>query len=433
MEKQTKTFMAFTFGCKVNTYESEAVCEELLRAGYLQVKKAPADIYLVNTCAVTNNAENTCLEKIRSLSKNFPLSKIAVFGCFAQLHPEKIREIPHVQVLVGSDSKDQIAAMLNNIKPVENVKKSLRNAAYEELSISSFSSKIRAFVKIQDGCDNFCSYCIIPQTRGKSRSRKHEDILKEISRLVPLNYKEIVLTGIDMGSYEDGPEYHLEELIEDILQLKNKDFRLRIGSLEASQINDRIISTYASNPRLVPHIHIPLQSGSEKILELMGRKYSLDAFYQLTAKLKSQIKDLALSTDIIVGFPNESEDDFLQTCAFVKKVGFMRLHVFPYSLRPYTKAAYMKDQISRMCSKNRVRVLEGIGQKLAEEYKESYYGRQVHLLIEEELDKVNNMRVFRGYSENYMDLKITSDRDMMGKMLLVKLAPGEYLTDYKEE
>lgn len=428
--KKNKTFNITTFGCKVNSYESESIKESMIRHGYEYTEDKQADIYIFNTCAVTSVAEKKCLKHIKSAARNHPDCQIVALGCFAQLHAERIKDVPNIKVLIGSSNKDKIVDFLESEDAVVKVKQDMRLASYEELKINYFGSEIRAFEKIQDGCDNFCTYCIIPLTRGKSRSRKCSDILEEIKTLANNGYKEIVITGVDMGSYEDG-DINFSQLIEKILKVEPKTFRLRIGSLEASQFDEKMIELFSTNQRLVPHIHIPLQSGSEKILESMGRKYDLNEFYKLTQRLKEKVKNCAFSTDVIVGFPGESEDDFIDTCEFIKKIGFMRLHVFPYSPRPYTKAARMKNQVDRACSKNRVRTLVGIGDQLAAEYIDKFIGKRLTLLVEEELKSEAGQRIFRGYTENYLDLKVKSNSDLLGKYISVVVNGKEFIEDYK--
>jgi len=430
MEKN-KTFNITTFGCKVNSYESEAIKEKLVSEGYAFTNSKKADISVFNTCAVTLVAEKKCLRHIKSVARHNPKCQIVALGCFAQLHPEQLEGIPNVKVLIGSSYKDEISEYLANPQRVINIQRNLRLANYEELKIHYFGSEIRAFEKIQDGCDNFCSYCVIPLTRGRSRSRKCQNILDEVHDLATNGYKEIVITGVDMGSYRDD-DIGFSDLIEKILQVEPKTFRLRIGSIEASQFDEKMFRLYVTEHRLVPHIHIPLQSGSEVILEKMGRKYDLDEFYNLTARLKKEVKNCALSTDIIVGFPGETDDDFLQTCNFVKKVGFMRLHVFPYSPRPYTRASRMENQVNRSCAKNRVRTLVDIGEDMSRAYLHKFMGENLILLVEEELEPIDSLRVFRGYTENYLDLKVKSTEDLLGQWLEVTIDNKDYIEKYKK-
>lgn len=421
-----ESFCLITFGCKVNAYESEAIREEMEKAGFLYVKEPPSTYIIVNTCAVTLTAEKKDMEKIRSLCRLYPSSKLVILGCFSQLHPEKLLPFAAAELILGTKERRKIPELLKLGQKYDKVDKNSRLFSYEETPISAFRSDYRAFLKIQDGCDNFCSYCIIPLTRGISRSRKEEDILKEANRLALNGYREIVLTGIDVGSYADGDE-RLSGLVSKLLEVAPASFRLRIGSLEMSQVDERLIGLFKENKRLVPHLHLPLQSGSERILELMGRKYDLDGFYQLLTKLKKEIPGLALSTDVIVGFPSETEEDFLKTCEFVQKAGFMRLHVFPYSPRPYTKAARMAEQLPMSLKKERVRRLTKIGEELAAGYLASYQGKTLNVLLEEELPPVDGLRVFRGYSENYLDLKVKAKENLLGQVISAPYLGGGYL------
>ena len=413
------TFKTITLGCKVNSYESEALKEQLLAAGFKYSDEEKADIYIVNTCAVTQVAEKKDMMKIRSLAKNYPDSEIVVMGCFAQLHPEKIKDIKQVKILTGTSNRSMITSNLikqnNSILREENSRK----FSYEEQEISKFSSEVRAFVKVQDGCDNFCSYCIVPLTRGKSRSRKKENILNEISNLAKNGFKEIVITGIDTGSFNNGPDYTFSDLIEDILNVEPKTFRVRISSLEFSEVDEKLIDILKNNKRLVPHLHLPLQSGCERICHLMNRKYDTDGFKKLVLRLEKEVDNFAVSTDVIVGFPSETEDDFMETYNFIKDVNFMRLHVFPYSRRPLTKAYYMKDQVDRSIAKDRARRLISLGEELANKYLDKFVGKTLNLLVEEKLEDKNGGHIYRGYTENYLDLKVFSKENLYGKLLKV--------------
>lgn len=415
------TFSLITFGCKVNAYESEAIKEEMIKAGFVYKEEVPADLIFINTCAVTLVSENKAMEKIRSLGRNYPSSRLIVLGCFAQLHPERIKAVPEVSLIIGTKDRKQIVnlvkGILNEKEQEVLVDKNSRLFSYDPVSISHFNASVRAFVKIQDGCDNFCSYCVIPLTRGKSRSRDKDEVIQEIQRLVDNGYKEIVLTGIDIGSYSDHG-LRLDDLVYQILHTVQGQYRLRISSLEMSQIDARYIALYKNEKKLVPHIHIPLQSGSERILELMNRKYDLNHFLEVVKILKEEIPDVALSTDVITGFPSETEKDFLDSVEFIRKVGFMRLHVFPYSRRPYTKADKMKEQLPNAVKKDRARRLIKVGEELAQEYFDKNIGKELNVLIEEKLaDNNDGSSTYRGYSENYLDLKVRSADDIVGKMV----------------
>lgn len=347
-------FKIITFGCKVNAYESEGFKEDLLSKGFVEAKNdEEADICIVNTCAVTSTAERKCLQAVRRMSKANPNISIGVVGCSTQINKDKYLEISGVKTVYGNTEKSRVVQDLIKEVNTDNVLPSIRHVEYDAQTITKFGHEVRAFVKIQDGCDNFCSYCIIPFTRGNSRSRKAQDIVDEIQLLINSGYKEVVLTGIDMGSYKEPIDgYGFSSLLALILKTFDGQVRFRISSLEESQINEEVISLYGMYPTtLVPHLHIPLQSGSETILKAMRRKYDLKSFIELTDTLKRRFEYLALSTDVIVGFPGETEELFMETYNFIEKVGFMRLHVFPYSRRPGTLANSMKEQVEQSVKK----------------------------------------------------------------------------------
>lgn len=413
------SFKVITYGCKVNSYESEAFREEFLTKGLFEADSAEsADYCIVNTCAVTATGERKCLQMTRRIARTNPGCKIGIVGCSAQISSEKYRRIPGVVCLFGNAAKSRVVTTLLKGEPGE-VKLSARREDYDEQSISKFGHEIRAFVKIQDGCDNFCSYCVIPQTRGNSRSRSVAAIIAEIRRLIATGYKEIVLTGIDMGSYrEPVAGFGFSTLLERVLTEFTQGVRFRISSLEESQIDDSLLALFALYPdTLTPHLHIPLQSGSPSVLRAMHRKYDLGSFAELTAKFKRRFTELALSTDIIVGFPGETELDFSETLDFVRRIGFMRLHVFPFSPRPGTLAAALPDQVPSAVKNDRVRRLRRLGEEMANEYKSAFVGVPLDLLVEEKLSENR----YRGYTQNYLDLEIESQIDLCGRIVRVAL------------
>ncbi len=413
-------FKIITFGCKVNAYESEGFKEDLLSKGFVEAKNdEEADICIVNTCAVTSTAERKCLQAVRRMSKANPNISIGVVGCSSQINKDKYLEISGVKTVYGNTEKSRVVQDLIKEVNTDNVLPSIRHVEYDAQIITKFGHEVRAFVKIQDGCDNFCSYCIIPFTRGNSRSRKAQDIVDEIQLLINSGYKEVVLTGIDMGSYKEPIDgYGFSSLLALILKTFDGQVRFRISSLEESQINEEVISLYGMYPTtLVPHLHIPLQSGSETILKAMRRKYDLKSFIELTNTLKRRFEYLALSTDVIVGFPGETEELFMETYNFIEKVGFMRLHVFPYSRRPGTLANSMKEQVEQSVKNDRVRRLIALGDKLSKEYMTKFIGVPLDLLIEEKLED----NKYRGYTQNYLDLMVESTEDLMGKMVKVSI------------
>ena len=347
-----KYYKSVTLGCKVNTYETQALCQILNENGYSESSDQEADLVIVNTCAVTLTSESKSRQKIRSLKKGNPSAIVFVMGCYSQLHPEDVASLDEADIIIGTSKRSKILEYIKefeeNRKKIIDVEKDNRHQIYECLNISSYNENTRAFLKIQDGCNNFCSYCVIPYTRGNIRSRDKLDIIKEVNRLTANGYQEIVLTGIDMASYgEDltNVETSFNDLLRTILESNSGLKRLRISSLEASLIDDEFISILKEYPQVARHLHIPLQSGSKTVLQRMNRKYTKEEFLSSLRKIREAIPDIALACDVIVGFPGETEEEFVETSNFIEECGFNYLHVFPYSPRPNTVAAKMKNQV----------------------------------------------------------------------------------------
>ncbi len=404
------TFKILTFGCKVNSYESQALRERLLKQGYVESENA--DIYFVNTCAVTNEAERKDLKLVRDLVRDHPSSKVVVLGCSSQIHKEKYLKIEGVSSVLGVNKK--IASDLDFcLKNKDLVPLNTRNLSFEETPIANGYEKVRAYLKIQDGCNNFCSYCVVPFTRGNSRSRNKDEILKEAENLLDNGYKELVIGGIDTGSYQDplDSSYRLKDLLKDLISIKGHMFRIRVSSIEESQIDNDYIALFKNNPqRLCPHFHLPLQSGSEKILKLMNRKYDLESFENTILKIRKEIPYVALSCDVITGFPGETEEDFQSTYDFLKNNLFMRIHAFPYSERPLTRAISFKDSVPRNIRLKRVRILNTLSKENEKQYRERLKGRQAMVLYESRARDGS----FSGYSENYLQFRKTTDEDIEG-------------------
>lgn len=426
---ENNTFKIVTLGCKVNSYESQGIEEYLLKNGFKESKDP--EYIIVNTCAVTKTAEKKCLTKVRSLSEHFNATKICIVGCSSSIRPEEFLNIPGVNVVSGNNGKlFAVKELLNGKTGILLSKKNTRNEKFEEdIKISNFGKECRAFVKIQDGCDNFCSYCIIPRTRGNSRSRSHEEIIEEVKRLYKSDYRELVITGIDMGSYEDpnDAEYKLDDLIEDIIINTPDDYRFRISSLETSQMTQKLLDLFINHSdKLVSHVHIPLQSGSSEIVKAMHRKYDLEEFVEKVNYLRKHLPYLALSTDVIVGFPGETEDLFMETYKFIEKLKFMRLHVFPYSPRPGTLAASLKDQIPGNIKKERVHRLIDLGNKLQEEYIKFCNG-QTFVFLAEKVIKKDGKLIYQGYLDNYLEISVECEKDILSKLVKVKVDNGKFL------
>lgn len=416
-----KYYKSVTLGCKVNTYETQAICQILNENGYQESHDENCDLVIVNTCAVTLTSESKSRQKIRSLKKENPNAIVFVMGCYSQLHPEDVASLEEADIIIGTSNRSKvleyIAQFEQTREQIVDVNKDNRNQVYECLNISSYNENTRAFLKIQDGCNNFCSYCVIPYTRGNIRSRDKLEIVKEVNRLVENSYQEIVLTGIDMASYGKDLTHvdtSFNDLLRTILESNSELKRLRISSLEASLIDDEFISILKTYPQVARHLHIPLQSGSKTVLERMNRKYTKDEFLSSIKKIKEAIPTIALACDVIVGFPGESEEEFIETYNFIKECGFNYLHVFPYSPRPNTVASRMKNQVPGNIKKERVARLIKLGDELKEEYENQFVGQEVDVIIETYNPKT---KLYKGYSSNYLEVYVNSSKDIKGQYL----------------
>jgi threonylcarbamoyladenosine tRNA methylthiotransferase MtaB len=418
-----KYYKSCTLGCKVNTYETQAVLEELDKMGYVESIDDKCDIYVINTCSVTATSDQKSRQKIRSAISENPSAIIFVMGCSSQIQGEEIAKIPGVSIIIGTSSRGNIKKLVEEYeatkKLVYAVDKDTRNQKYEEIAISAYKENTRAFLKVQDGCNNFCSYCVIPYTRGNSRSRKPEEVLCEVDRLVENNFKEIVITGIDTASYgEDfeNKDFNFTRLIREILEHNKKLVRLRISSIEESQIDDDLIQMFKDNPRIAKHFVIPLQSGSESVLKRMNRKYKKADFLAKIKKIRKELPDAALAADVIVGFPGESEEEFEESMQFIKECDFDFLHVFPYSPRPGTAAAKMKNQVPGTVKKERVKKLINLGNELKKRYFEKFEGKEVEVIVETWDEKT---KMSYGHSSNYLDVYFPSEVDNRNEVVKV--------------
>lgn len=416
------TFYIHTLGCKVNAYESFALGEELKRRGYTQVhKKDGAGILILNTCSVTGRADGKSRQHISSLRKASPNGILLVMGCYSQGHAEECLSLG-ADIVLGSSMRhkavEYIEAFAKNHEKICDVKKSVRHEEYEELGTFSFGENARAYLKIQDGCDNFCSYCHIPLLRGNSRSRKPEDVVAEAVALVEKGYKEIILTGIHLGAYGkdlgDG-SYLLSDLIESILKAAPTLYRIRISSIEESEIDDRLISLLSLYPQIASHLHIPLQSGSATVLARMKRKYDADGFLAKLEKIRLARPDIAITTDVIAGFPLESEQEWAETMAFCKACAFAEIHVFPFSMRPKTYASTMPD-LDASIKKQRVAELLALSKEMRLEYEKQFYGKEMEVLFE---DYDAAKHIAYGHTSNYLKVGVPSLKSHHGQIGLV--------------
>ena len=360
-----------SLGCKVNIYESELVTNILKNNNYTVVDfEDKADIYIINTCSVTNESDKKSRKMINRAKKNNPDAIIIVMGCYSQVNAEDI----DVDIVLGNRDKSKIVEIIEDYIKTKQKKKiiyDLTKVDFEKMEITNFDSHTRAFVKIQDGCNAFCSYCIIPYVRGRVRSKDPEDVIKEVTTLVEKGYKEIVLTGIHTGRYGTDINTNLEELLNKLVNIPNI-YRIRLSSIEINEITPGIKKLLKENKVMAKHLHIPLQSGSDKILKLMNRRYNKEEFLSMVDNLRD-IPDISLTTDLIVGFPNEGEEEFNETIDTLKEIGFTKIHTFPYSKRKGTPAAIMDNQVSPEEKKKRVhRILD-----LSNRYEHNFYESKI--------------------------------------------------------
>ena len=410
-------YYIINLGCKVNAYEAKVMSDLLTNAGFTKGSIDDADIYIVNTCFVTNVAEHKSFQMIRKAIKHKP-KLVIVCGCLSQMKEKEVLSIDGVNIVLGNKDKSKIIEYINNYKDKVSKIYDLTNVEFEDMQLNNFD-KTRAFVKIQDGCNNFCSYCIIPYTRGNVRSKKKEDVINEIKNLINYGHKEIVLTGIHTGNYHD-LDYDFADLLNDIVKIPNLK-RLRISSIEITEINDRVIDVIKNNDILVDHMHIPLQSGSNTILELMNRKYDITYFINKINKLRSIRPLISITTDVIVGFPNETEELFNETIDNIKKIGFAKLHVFPYSVREGTKASLMDNQVPENIKKERARKLIDLSKELEINYINNFIGSYLEFIPETYKDGY-----LYGHTGNYLSIKVPGDKALLNKIVKVKIKKLDY-------
>lgn len=409
-------YFLFSLGCKVNSYEVSCIGNELFSAGYEETDDvSKADIIILNTCSVTSVADKKSRQHIRSFRANNTSAILVVMGCYSQWNVNICIEAG-ADIVVGSTHRDKVKGYIDdfiaNKNKIVDVSKNIRKEKYEELSSSSFCENIRAYLKIQDGCNHFCSYCLIPFVRGNSRSRKKEFILEEAKQLTNKGYKEIVITGVDIGAYgEDLYEnnsYKLSNLLEDIILSCPRLERLRISSIDFSETDSYFLAILAKYPQIVSHMHMSLQSGSTTVLERMKRSYDVDMFFDKVSQIRSIRPDMAVTTDIIVGFPEETEEEFKETIEFCKKIKFAEIHVFPYSSRPGTAASRLK-QVDAGTKKRRVNELLALSKTLRKDYETLFIDKELEILFE---SYDSEKKLAYGHSKNYLYVAIQSDIDL---------------------
>ncbi|MEH6955422.1 tRNA (N(6)-L-threonylcarbamoyladenosine(37)-C(2))-methylthiotransferase MtaB [Neobacillus drentensis] len=420
-----------TLGCKVNHYETEAIWQLFKQEGYERVDfESISDVYIINTCTVTNTGDKKSRQVIRRAVRKNPDAVICVTGCYAQTSPAEIMAIPGVDVVVGTQDRIKMLDYIEQYKlerqPINGVGNIMKSRIYEELDVPSFTDRTRASLKIQEGCNNFCTFCIIPWARGLMRSRDPKEVIRQAQQLVDAGYQEIVLTGIHTGGYgEDMKDYNLAQLLRDLEAVKGLK-RLRISSIEASQITDEVIEVIKHSPIVVRHLHIPLQSGSNSVLKRMRRKYTMEFFGERLERLKEVLPGLAVTSDVIVGFPGETEEEFMETYNFINDHKFSELHVFPYSKRTGTPAARMEDQVDEEVKNDRVHRLISLSDQLAKEYASRFEGDVLEVIPEEVSNEEVNSGLLMGYTDNYMKVVFSGAEDLIGKIVKVKITKAGY-------
>ncbi|NYF24926.1 tRNA (N(6)-L-threonylcarbamoyladenosine(37)-C(2))-methylthiotransferase MtaB [Sporosarcina sp. JAI121] len=421
-----------TLGCKVNHYETEAIWQLFKQAGYDRGDfEKNSDVYVINTCTVTNTGDKKSRQVIRRAVRKNPDAVICVTGCYAQTSPAEIMAIPGVDIVVGTQDRSKLIGLIDEYRterqPINAVRNIMKNRVYEELDVPAFTDRTRASLKIQEGCNNFCTFCIIPWARGLMRSRDPQEVIHQAQQLVDAGYLEIVLTGIHTGGYgEDLKDYNLARLLRDLeTQVKGLK-RLRISSIEASQLTDEVIDVLRHSSTIVRHLHIPIQSGSNTVLKRMRRKYTMEFFGERLDRLREALPQLAITSDVIVGFPGETEEEFMETYNFIRDYKFSELHVFPYSKRTGTPAARMEDQVPEDVKNERVHRLIELNDQLAKQYASTFENEVLEVIPEEKYKLDPNSGLYEGYSDNYLKLVFPAEESMVGKIIRVKVVKAGY-------
>lgn len=420
----------YTLGCKVNSYDTQAMIELFQTSGYEVVSSSGiCDIYVINTCSVTNESERKSRQMVRRFKNNNKEAIIVLTGCFAQTNLENAKKIEEADIICGTHKRERIVKyvedFIKNKKRIIEIEKG--DNVFEDLEITKYENRSRAFLKVQDGCNMFCSYCIIPFARGEVRCAKVSNVIKQIKTLVEGGYKEIVLTGIHLSSYKADTGETLIDLIELIDEETNIQ-RIRLSSLEPNVLTENFIKRLSKIKSFCPHFHISLQSGCDKILKDMNRRYTTDNYYKSVLNVRKYFENSTITTDIIVGFPGESEEEFLETVEFSKKVNFSFIHIFPYSRKNGTKAALCSEQVTKKVKSERAKKLKEVTKKLSDDFLKNQIGRKLEVLIERKLDKVT----YEGYSKNYVKVIVESEEDIFNEIVNVKIKEKEKTFLYGE-
>ncbi|HOS69688.1 MAG TPA: tRNA (N(6)-L-threonylcarbamoyladenosine(37)-C(2))-methylthiotransferase MtaB [Bacillota bacterium] len=410
----------YTLGCKVNRYETEAMTESFENAGYEIVDYSEfADVYIINTCTVTNMGDRKSRQIIRRAKEKNPEALVAVVGCYSQIAPGEVLEIPEVSLVVGTDERSRMVELVEYAMKKEEklnmVNDIMKVREFEEMPIKSYKSRTRAFLKIQEGCDQYCTYCIIPYARGHIRSRKPDSIIAEVKELAENGFREIVLTGIHVASYgKDLGNTSLIDIIEKVHEIDGIR-RIRMSSVDPNVMTDGFIERLSRLPKICGHFHLSLQSGCDETLKRMNRKYTTGEYRRVVEKLREVFADVAITTDLIVGFPGETEEEFQKTVDFVDEIAFSGMHVFKYSQRSGTPAAKYEHQVKPQVKDARSKVITAIAKKNEEKFKKAFIGRSKPVLYEQPFDGQKSL--FEGLTDNYIRVVSESQEDIKGKII----------------
>lgn len=415
-----------TLGCKVNYFESEGVWEKFSRSGYERVNFTDfADVYVINTCSVTNGGDRKSRQFIRRAIRKNPDAVVCVMGCFAQTQPNAVVEIEGVDIVIGTSGRDQLVELIEKFlesrQPINMVGDIAKERAFESLTVAKFENRKRGVLKIQDGCNNFCTFCIIPWARGRVRSEKPEIVVAGARELVANGHVELVLTGIHTGAYgQDFEDYKFADLLAELVEIDGL-MRLRISSIEATELTDDVLAVLASAGNVAKHLHVPIQSGSDQILKAMNRKYNLAHYEANIERIRAALPDVSITTDIIVGFPGETNEMFAESLETVKRIGFSEMHVFPYSVRNGTKAAAMSDQIPEIIKTMRVSEMIALNETLGSDYASKFAGETFEVIVERTKEGYAT-----GHTSNYLNVKFKVPENFKASVVDVKIVKAGY-------
>lgn len=420
----------YTLGCKVNQYETNGMIQKLMDDFEIVDPDDGADIYIINTCSVTNMSDRKSRQMLRRAKEKNPDAMVVAVGCYAETAKDEIEKIPEVDLVLGNHQKANIKSYINAYYEGKNIDDEAIENYFYDFGTITYTEKTRAVIKVQDGCNNFCTYCIIPYARGRICSRLPESVLNEIKQIAKNGIKEVVITGIQVSAYgkEFDNDYRLIDLLEDINKIDGIE-RIRLGSLEPLLITDEFCNRLKKVNKMCHHFHLSLQSGCDKTLKEMNRKYTTSQFEDVVNRLRNLYSDVILTTDIIVGFPNETEEDFKETFEFLKKIKFYKMHVFKYSPRKGTVAAKMKNQVAGNIKEDRSRILINLSNENEKEYLKQYVGKKVSVLFEEKENEY-----VKGHTANYIMVKSKIDEECLNEIVPIKITESddEFLIGEKE-